>query len=99
MKGAKIIWAILVFLLLATLGVAQNEKGVVFYNERTIPTYHFKGLTTTQMDSLKARWRIQAIITQTYDDELHGIVDLKKYDEIRHLVEKLPNGKKGKEHD
>lgn len=102
-KGVRIIWVILVFLLFATFGVAndKNEKAVVFYNARQIPTFHFTNLTPEQKALLEVRHTIQGLITQTYDDELHGIVDLKKYDQIHSLVAKLPSSgtlypKKGK---
>jgi hypothetical protein len=73
----------------ALLGQEKKESTRVYANQQ-IPFYTFH-VSQEQADSLHVRLHIQQLINQTYDDELHGIVDLKKYDEIHSLVATLPS--------
>jgi hypothetical protein len=82
--------ALLALCSLSVLRGQEKKSGVVWANQ-SVPFYHFTNVSKDEQDSLHVRLHIQQLINQTYDDELHGIVDLKKYDEIHALVATLPS--------
>lgn len=69
---------------------SDRRTGSVKCSDLQSKVYTFKHVHVEQQEQLNIRARITQLINQTYDDELLGVVDLNKYEEIRTLVEKLP---------